>query len=152
MCDRKRVAAAAELLPVVSAGWETAARGQTPGGGAAAGDDVGNRTRQFLMRVANRVFTERPLSQVEVIAHLLGHPTEYSNNSAWAYLNTSVLYWQVFRQWKHLRRESGAVATGDLAEESVIVEEEGQRISLVEAYRHGAGGFRPSQVVAGPCR
>lgn len=45
-----------------------------------------NKTRHFLMKVANRVFTERPLSQVEVVADLLGYPTELTNTSAWAFL------------------------------------------------------------------
>ncbi|KAF9775514.1 hypothetical protein IL306_006372, partial [Fusarium sp. DS 682] len=83
----KRVAAAAELLPVVSAGGQPAA-GEDAGGGA-LGDEDGtkNKTRQFLMRVANRIFTEQPLSQVEVVAHLLGYPSEFTNSSAWVYLN-----------------------------------------------------------------
>ncbi|KAM4064037.1 PIF1-like helicase [Hirsutella rhossiliensis] len=100
----KRVAAAAELLPVVSAGSQ-------PG----AGDD----TRQFLMRVANRVFTERALS-------------------AWAYLNVSVLYWHVSRLWRHLRQQSGTAAVEDVsvADESVVVEQAGERISFAEAYHH----------------
>ncbi|KAH6870920.1 hypothetical protein B0T10DRAFT_195272 [Thelonectria olida] len=123
----KRVAAAAELLAI-----------STGDGGDGATDDAvkGNRTRQFLMRVANRVFTERPLSQVEVIAHLLGYPAELTNSSAWAYLNTSLLYWQVFRRWRHLRQSSGAAATDDTLDESVVVEEAGLRMSHVEAYQH----------------
>ncbi|XP_044717282.1 PIF1-like helicase domain-containing protein [Hirsutella rhossiliensis] len=116
----KRVAAAAELLPVVSAGSQ-------PG----AGDD-------FLARVANRVFTERALSQVEVVAHLLGHPSEFSGSSAWAYLNVSVLYWHVSRLWRHLRQQSGTAAVEDVsvADESVVVEQAGERISFAEAYHH----------------
>ncbi|KAM4058924.1 PIF1 protein [Hirsutella rhossiliensis] len=94
----KRVAAAAELLAA----------------------STGNRTRQFLMRVANRVFTERPLSQVEVVAHLLGYPAEFTDSSAWAYLNCSLLYWEVFRRWRHLREASGAAATDDTLDESVL--------------------------------
>ncbi|KAM4067473.1 PIF1-like helicase [Hirsutella rhossiliensis] len=98
----KRVAAAAELLD------------------ASTDDGAGNRTRQFLMRVANRVFTDRPLSQVEVIAHLLGYPAEFTNSSAWAYLNTSLLYWEVFRRWPHLRQASGAADIDDTLDESVL--------------------------------
>ncbi|KAM4061532.1 PIF1-like helicase [Hirsutella rhossiliensis] len=94
----KRVAAAAELLAT----------------------STGDRTRQFLMRVANRVFTERPLSQVEVVAHLLGYPAEFTDSSAWAYLNCSLLYWEVFRRWRHLREASGAAATDDTLDESVL--------------------------------
>ncbi|KAM4064251.1 ATP-dependent DNA helicase PIF1 [Hirsutella rhossiliensis] len=116
----KRVAAAADLL-AASTGDGTANGGQDDGGGA-VGDDAakGNRTRQFLMRVANRVFTERPLSQVEVVAHLLGYPAEFTNSSAWAYLNTSLLYWEVFRRWPYLRRASGAAAIDDTLDESVL--------------------------------
>lgn len=68
----KRVAAAAELLPVPN---ESVAESQTEE--AKRGQ---NRTRQFLMRVANRIFTDRSLSQVEVVAHLLGYPTEFVSN------------------------------------------------------------------------
>ncbi|XP_044723695.1 PIF1 protein [Hirsutella rhossiliensis] len=116
----KRVAAAADLL-AASTGDGTANGGQDDGGGA-VGDDAakGNRTRQFLMRVANRVFTERQLSQVEVIAHLLGYPAEFTNSSAWAYLNTSLLYWEVFRRWPYLRRANGAAAIDDALNESVL--------------------------------
>ncbi|KAM4056436.1 PIF1-like helicase [Hirsutella rhossiliensis] len=133
----KRVAAAAELLAASTD--DGAGNGGRDGGGGAVGDDAakGNRTRQFLMRVANRVFTDRPLSQVEVIAHLLGYPAEFTNSSAWAYLNTSLLYWEVFRRWPHLRQASGAADTDDILDESVVVvEEAGLRISHVEAYQH----------------
>ncbi|KJZ70119.1 hypothetical protein HIM_10489 [Hirsutella minnesotensis 3608] len=120
-----------------STGDGTANGGRGGGGDAATDDPVkGNKTRQFLMRVANRVFTERPLSQVEVVAHLLGYPAEFTNSSAWAYLNTSVLYWEVFRRWQHLREASGAAAMDDTLDESVVVEEAGLRISHVEAYQH----------------
>ncbi|KAM4055575.1 PIF1-like helicase [Hirsutella rhossiliensis] len=131
----KRVAAAADLLPP-RAGEEMADDAEVRGGEGGGDDGKQNRTRQFLMKVANRVFTERPLSQVEVIADLLGYPTELTNNGAWAFLNVSVLYWHVFRQWPHLRRESGASTADGSVDESILVEEAGQRICRVEAYRH----------------
>ncbi|KJZ69874.1 hypothetical protein HIM_10729 [Hirsutella minnesotensis 3608] len=132
----KRVAVAAELLPVLSGGGQPAA-GEHAGGDSVADDDgTKNKTRQFLMRVANRIFTERPLSQVEVVAHLLGYPSEFTNSSAWGYLNVSVLYWYVFRRWRHLRRESGTADVESLMDESIVVEEAGQRISFAEAYHH----------------
>ncbi|KAM6504652.1 hypothetical protein FSOLCH5_015387 [Fusarium solani] len=132
----KRVAAAAELLPVVSAGGQPAAGEDAAG--SVIGDDDGakNKTRQFLMRVANRIFTERPLSQVEVVAHLLGYPSEFTNSSAWAYLNASLLYWHVFRRWRQLRQESGTAVVDASVDESIVVEEAGQRISFAEAYHH----------------
>ncbi|XP_044717895.1 ATP-dependent DNA helicase [Hirsutella rhossiliensis] len=131
----KRVVAAADLLPP-RAGDGMADDAEVRGGEGGGDDGKQNRTRQFLMKVANRVFTERPLSQVEVIADLLGYPTELTNNGAWAFLNVSVLYWHVFRQWPHLRRESGASTADGSVDESILVEEAGQRICRVEAYRH----------------
>ncbi|KJZ68887.1 hypothetical protein HIM_11720 [Hirsutella minnesotensis 3608] len=132
----KRVAAAAELL-AVSTDDETAKEGREGSGDDSTEDAVKeNRTRQFLTRVANRVFTERPLSQVEVIADLLGYPAEFTDSSAWGYLNTSLLYWHVFRRWRHLRQASGAAAANDTLDDSIVVEEAGLRISHVEAYQH----------------
>ncbi|KAM5348942.1 hypothetical protein ACJ41O_008765 [Fusarium nematophilum] len=90
----KRVAAAAELLPVL------------------------DETRQFLMRVANRIFTDRPLSQVEVVAYLLGYPTEFASNHGWTFLNASSLYWHIFRWWRHLRRQSGMEMVDEQVEET----------------------------------
>lgn len=124
----KRVAAAAELFPVVDAPPtesqdDKEERGQ-------------NRTRQFLMRVANRIFTERALSQVEVAAHLLGYPTEFASNAAWAFLNASTLYWHIFRRWRHLRCESGMEVAEEPVEEVLLLEETGQRISFMQAYPH----------------
>lgn len=135
----KRAVTAADLLPSTSGEDEDVADGE--GGGAGSGGGVieranSNRTRQFLLKVANRVFTERPLSQVEVIAHLLGYPTEFSNSGAWAYLNTSLLYWHIFRRWPHLRAASGATVADAAVDESVVVEEAGHRLGHVEAYQH----------------
>ncbi|KAM4063299.1 PIF1-like helicase [Hirsutella rhossiliensis] len=91
-----------------------------PKGSDGGGPRRGNKTRTFLLKAANRVFTERPLSQVEVIAHLLGYPAEFSSGSAWAYINANQLYWAVFRRWRHLRRASGAEATGDAPDETAL--------------------------------
>ncbi|KAM4061443.1 PIF1-like helicase [Hirsutella rhossiliensis] len=116
----KRIAAAAELLPVVSAGGQPTTGDDARGGVVGDDDGTKNKTRQFLMRVANRVFTERALSQVEVIAHLLGYPSEFTSSSAWAYLNASVLYWHVSRRWRHLRQESGTAVADVSVDESVL--------------------------------
>ncbi|XP_044717360.1 PIF1-like helicase domain-containing protein [Hirsutella rhossiliensis] len=67
----KRVVAAADLLPP-RAGDEMADGAEVRGGEGAGDDGRQNKTRKFLMKVANRVFTERPLS-------------------TWAFLNVSVL-------------------------------------------------------------
>ncbi|XP_044715214.1 PIF1-like helicase domain-containing protein [Hirsutella rhossiliensis] len=57
----KRVAAAADLLPP-RAGDGMADGAEVRGDSGAGDDGRQNKTRQFLMKVANRVFTERPLS------------------------------------------------------------------------------------------
>ena len=132
----KRVAAATEMLHALDGehGQDHAADSGSVAGGSECRQ---NKTRQFLMKVANRVFTERPLSQVEVAAHLLGYQTEFSGNAAWTFANVSVLYWHVFRRWQHLRHASGEEATdGESASDAVLVEQAGQRISYFEAYPH----------------
>ncbi|PVH90925.1 hypothetical protein DM02DRAFT_647465 [Periconia macrospinosa] len=130
----KRVAAASEVFRALGAGM-TENRADTVDG-ACEVDGRQNRTRQFLMRVANRIFTERPLSQVEVVAHLLGYRTEFTNNKAWTFLNVGSLYWHIFRRWGHLRRAGGMEGQDGPVDETVLLEETGQRISLVEAYPH----------------
>jgi hypothetical protein len=117
----KRAAAAAEALNASN--------------DSAAGTGSENRTRQFLAKVANRVFTERALSQVEVAAHLLGFGMEFTNNKAWAYLNVSSLYWAIFRRWQHLRYSAGVDDEGP-AEEAVMLENLGQRTTFTQAYPH----------------
>ncbi|XP_044717892.1 PIF1-like helicase domain-containing protein [Hirsutella rhossiliensis] len=124
----KRVAAAAELLPTLepTAESDDTSTDRDAGQGTGSRDEVAadpvqeNKTRVFLLKAANRVFTERSLSQVEVIAHLLGYPAEFSNGAAWAYINVNQLYWAVFRRWQHLRQVSGAGAMGDAPDETAL--------------------------------
>ena len=133
----KRVAAAAELFrDLDKSTTERQVETVETADSRRKGDDIQNKTRQFLMRVANRIFTERPLSQVEVIAHLLGYDTEFTNNDAWTFLNVSALYWHVFRRWRHLRYAGGVEYLDETAEETVLLEETGQRISFLQAYPH----------------
>lgn len=133
----KRAVTAAELLTSTRVDGVTNGEEAADGGTEMMVSANENRTRQFLMKVANRVFTERSLSQVEVVAHLLGYPSEFSNSTAWAYLNVSPLYWHIFRRWRHLRRASGSAGSENAAtDESIVVEEAGHRLSHVEAYHH----------------
>jgi hypothetical protein len=117
----KRAAAAAEVLDASK--------------DSGSGTRSENRTRQFLARVANRIFTERALSQVEVAAHLLGFGMEFTHNKAWAYLNVSSLYWEIFRRWDHLRYSAGE-DNEDPVDEAVMLEHSGQRTTFVQAYPH----------------
>jgi hypothetical protein len=140
----KRVAAANEMLHALIGEHGQEGSAAEPASGAGGCDGRQNRTRRFLMKVANRVFTDRPLSQVEVAAHLLGYQTEFSGNTAWTFANVSVLYWHVFRRWQHLRLKSGEVVTdGEPVDDAVLVEQAGQRISYFEAYPHRGDILRP---------
>jgi hypothetical protein len=47
--------------------------------------------------MANTIFTERVLSQVEVLTHFQGYETELISSTAWAFLNICTLYWHIFR-------------------------------------------------------
>jgi len=129
-----RRAAAAELFHILDRS-ETERPVQATGS-RREDDSIQNRTRQFLMKVANRIFTERPLSQVEVVAHLLGYKMEFTTNDAWTFLNVSSLYWHVFRRWRHLRCAGGEECLDETGEETVLLEEAGQRISFPQAYPH----------------
>jgi len=130
----KRVAAATELFHILDKS-ETECPAQTTGS-RREDNCIQNRTRQFLMRVANRIFTERPLSQVEVVAHLLGYKMEFTSNDTWTFLNVSSLYWHVFRRWRHLRCAGGEECLEEEGEETVLLEKAGQRISFLQAYPH----------------
>ena len=58
-----------------------------------------NRTRQFFNRWANKIFSDRELSSVEVCYHLLGMQTDFTDNTEWEYVHLNTLYWAVFRHW-----------------------------------------------------
>lgn len=136
----KRVAAAVDFLPVLQASEVQGEVGDQQGGGAAAAElnsHRHNKTRQFLMRVANRVFTDRSISQVEVIAYLVGYPMDFSHNPRWTFLNANRLFWSVLRLWPHLREASGINIADDGVGERILIEEHGrQRITLLDAYPH----------------
>lgn len=72
----RRIVHAADVLRQLHGSAETSRQQPAP----ASGPDrqrpaVLNKSRQFLMRVANRIFSERQLSAVEVCYHLLGYNT-----------------------------------------------------------------------------
>jgi hypothetical protein len=127
----RRVAAAADVLNSFGgAVTETSMRVD----GGSAEQSAGNKARQFLVRVANRLFTERTVSQVEVAAHLLGYPTEFTHNPTCTILNVSTLYWHVFRRWPHLQGAASRGSDESLDEMVLLAEKGGQRVSFMQAY------------------
>ena len=95
-----------------------------------------NKARQFLMRVANRVFTDRELSAVEVANYLLGYPADYTNVQNWAYLRLNTLYWALARRWPHLQEAVEEHAGTEVQGETVHFRGEGFQLSPFEAYPH----------------
>ena len=59
---------------------------------------VGDETKSFMLRVANRIFTSRELSQPEVLGYLLGFGTDFANVPAWSWVHLNSLYWACARQ------------------------------------------------------
>ncbi|KAJ6436144.1 c2h2 type zinc finger domain-containing protein [Purpureocillium lavendulum] len=97
---------------------------------------VMNESRQFLMRTANRIFSERQLSAVEVCYHLLGYCTDFTNVPHWSFLNLTALYWAIFRQWPHLRHQASELMDGQEPSETVPVREGGRTLLNLDAYAY----------------
>lgn len=143
----KRVVAAGECLPVLDT---DVGHGQSrdKAGADGAVTDVSdgarrNKTRQFLMRVANRIFTERPVLQVEVVAYLLGYPMEFSSAKSWTFLNTNRLYWIIFQHWPSLQEAVGMTADYSHADaDAVLLDQAGRRLMPVEVYPYRGAVLR----------
>lgn len=146
----KRVAIAAELFPSISTTSAVGLSATTANYEAKA-----NINRQYLMRIANRIFTERPLSQVEVIAHFLDFPSEFSSTKQWSYVNMTMVYWAILRRWQYLQQCSTGSTLGDdddgpieniggngngndaeASAERVLVGSDGKKLPYIEAYHH----------------
>ncbi|KAF6804443.1 hypothetical protein CPLU01_16056, partial [Colletotrichum plurivorum] len=127
----KRVATAKEYLDTLRASLTD----EAPEHGRGNNQEV-CRARTFLTRVANRFFTDRPLSHVEVVAYLMGYPMEVCGTSAWTFLNVSALYWVVSKQWPYLQRLLGNDVINNGEGDGVLLEAQGQKITLLQAYPH----------------
>jgi hypothetical protein len=124
----KRIVLAAEVFQQLS---ESAERRRPVSDGRPA---LLNESRQFLMRAANRIFSERQLSAVEVCYHLLGYHTDFTNVPDWSFLNLTALYWSIFRRWTHLRRQAGVQTDLEEPAETVQLREGGRTLLYLDAY------------------
>ncbi|XP_044714444.1 ATP-dependent DNA helicase PIF1 [Hirsutella rhossiliensis] len=95
----KRIALAAEVARQLREAGRPTSRAPDPTLPDDRQQAVLNESRQFLMRTANRIFSERQLSAVEVCYHLLGYDTDFTNVPHWSFLNLTALYWAIFRLW-----------------------------------------------------
>ncbi|KAJ6436015.1 Pol-like protein [Purpureocillium lavendulum] len=113
----RRIAHAAEVFRQLREDAESRRDASAPANPAAQRPAVLNQSRQFLMRVANRIFSERQLSAVEVCYHMLGYETDFTT-------------------WKHLRSEAGAETEGEEPPETVQLREGGRTLLCLDAYAY----------------
>lgn len=71
-----------------------------------------------------------------MVAHLLGYGMEFANNEAWSFINVASVYWHIFQRWTHLRRAAAVDGLDQPVDETVVLEEAGQRPTLLQAYPH----------------
>jgi hypothetical protein len=96
---------------------------------------MGEETRTFLLRVANRIHTSRELSQPEVIGHLLGFETDFTNVTDWTWIHLNSLYWACARQWPSLRAALTTLGQ-EPHSDNVYFQTSGFKLSYLEAYKH----------------
>ncbi|KAH6955959.1 PIF1-like helicase-domain-containing protein [Ilyonectria sp. MPI-CAGE-AT-0026] len=131
----KRIVIAGEVLGQLHQSADGTRQASAPERDAQA-SAVLNQTRQFLMRTANRIFSDRQLSAVEVCYHLLGYHTDFTNVPRWSFINLTALYWSIFRRWLHLRRQSGEDADADEPPETIGLRESGRTLLSLDAYAY----------------
>jgi hypothetical protein len=131
----RRIVIAGEVLGQLHQSAHDTHQGSAPQRDAQASALV-NRTRQFLMRTANRIFSDRQLSAVEVCYHLLGYRTDFTNVPRWSFINLTALYWSIFRRWLHLRRQSGEDTDTDDPPETIGLRESGRTLLSLDAYAY----------------
>jgi hypothetical protein len=124
----KRLAYAEELLDLA---LQQQGEPDDPGARFAMGD----ATKSFLLRVANRIHTSRELSQPEVLGYLLGFQTDFTNVPAWSWIHLNSLYWACARHWTGLR-EALSTLGQEPRPDNVYFQASGFKLSYLEAYRH----------------
>ncbi|KJZ70132.1 hypothetical protein HIM_10473 [Hirsutella minnesotensis 3608] len=121
----KRIALAAEVARQLREAGGPSCRAPDPTLRDDRQQAVLNESRQFLMRAANRIFSERQLSAVEVCYHLLGYDTDFTNMPHWSFLNLTALYWTIFRLWAQLRHQAGELTDGEQPAETIPLRQGG---------------------------
>jgi hypothetical protein len=95
-----------------------------------------DKTRQFLARTANQIFTSRELSSIEVCANLLGLPNSFSSQKNWQNVHMAILYWAVFRRWKAIQEAAGPLEQQHVIPETISLNQYGVKLTVYEAYAH----------------
>ncbi len=88
---------------------------------------MGDETKSFLLRVANRIFTSRELSQPEVLSYLLSFGTDFTNVNAWTWVHLNALYWACARQWRGLS-EALSILGQDPQPDNIYLQADGLKL------------------------
>jgi len=95
-----------------------------------ADDPTTNRTRQFFMRWANKLFSDREISAVEACYYILGHQTDFTPIRRWVNVYVSSLY-----RYLEKRMSSHRLRNEESAEDEMItLTPEGPYINRHQAY------------------
>ena len=139
----KRLALAAELLDLRRHQKQHDANSTTDTSNSAGESSaIAEETKSFLLRAANRIFSSRELSQPEVLGHLLGFQTDFTNVRTWAWVHLNSLYWACARQWPGLREALFTHLGQEPQVENVYLQADGYKLPYIEAYKHRGPVFQ----------
>ena len=93
-----------------------------------------DETMTFMLKISNRVFSSRELSQPEVLAYLLGFGTDFSSVRSWAWVHLNSLYWACARRWPALC-DALAGLSREPSAENVYFQHNGFKLPYLEVYR-----------------
>jgi hypothetical protein len=106
-----------------------------------------NPTRQFFMRWANKIYSDREMSAVEVCYYLLGYPTDFSSVSSWTFLYPGGIYHNMAKRMRsHQARQAGPLHPGAPLSGStdfVTFTRSGKSIDRYQAYLDRGQLLRP---------
>jgi hypothetical protein len=125
----KRLSNAAELLAIRR-------QREQELGGSQPSTEIREETRSFLLRVANRIFTSRELSQPEVLGYLLGFGTDFTNVHAWTWVHLNSLYWACAKQWPALTTALSRHLDQEPPDGNIYLRADGFKLPYIEAYKH----------------
>ncbi|RYP81596.1 hypothetical protein DL769_001924 [Monosporascus sp. CRB-8-3] len=99
----------------------------------------------LMIRISNKIFSERELSSIDVCNYLLGYDTYYCSETDWRWLHTNTIYWAVRRVWPHLQclAANAPGSQQDSTDDFISLDPvSGMRPSIFQAYQQRGSEFR----------
>jgi hypothetical protein len=95
-----------------------------------ADDPTMNHTRQFFMRWANKLFSDREISAVEACYYILGHETDFTPIHSWANVYVSSLYRYLEKRMRSHRLQNEEI----VEDEMISLTSAGPTVNQYQAY------------------